>query len=488
MGLQSLSWGPNDLPFHILRTNKVFLKGLSAMTLTDLGELEDLFYATCGKLKDLLGRVNLYLSNNFKAPKDDYFTYTIRAYKHLGPITVEEFKSFLLAQEEILYHAGMIKVMNKAVLRKHEQEAAAKERREAYKGGSDSTGNTRDSQNNHNKTKRKSRQQSDTEGLRDVREECCGMIFGELAEKYRPILYKEQLSPQQERFVRRHYSALTEHEGQESNTPVKYVSPPNLGERDKSPYLSRSAEFPCICNPECLDTPLCATELSQNCLCKQDSLFCQLAEGWDAGDLEGDLNTANQWVVDNGVARILQVGDNGDINAQASTSLAGVNQASSKPVTEDVPDLSQKLSDGMTSEQLRSCNNVSTSVPEHQRSLSIWATPAANLGSGQSLLWHDLPRLYRRSWSPPANTRNFEIDNCPPEETRIPISARNRFPSARRIFDICHRGRMKPRDTSQIVCLSDKEVARQQRVKALAENESEEIVFNGVTYVVRRLF
>lgn len=180
------------------------MKSPALITMADLGELEDLYYATCGKLKELIERVNLHLQNNFKAPEDKYFTYTSKGFKHLGPIMVGEFKAFLLAQEEPLYHNGMVKMMTKAICQKSQRES--------------------------------------TKALRNIRAKPCGMIFGELAEKYRPIVYTEYLEDLKKATAGNHHSPSTEQSQDQSDPPVNSVRPCSREEQ--------GAEMPCDSGPK----------------------------------------------------------------------------------------------------------------------------------------------------------------------------------------------------------------------------------------------
>lgn len=44
--------------------------------------------------------------------------------------------------------------------------------------------------------------------------------------------------------------------------------------------------MPCICDPECMCADLCAGDLTQNCLCEENGLFCLVTKGWDIDDLD----------------------------------------------------------------------------------------------------------------------------------------------------------------------------------------------------------
>jgi len=61
--------------------------------------------------------------------------------------------------------------------------------------------------------------------------------------------------------------------------PGRYISPYNLDERMKRLDRPGLPEKPCICDPECMCADLCADDLTQNCLCEENGLFCLVTEG-----------------------------------------------------------------------------------------------------------------------------------------------------------------------------------------------------------------
>lgn len=482
--MQNLSWGPNDLPFHILRSNNLFSKSLSTLSIIDLGELEDLYYATCGKLKELLGQVNLHLFNKFKAPEDHYFTYTSKAYKHLGPITVEKFKAFLLAQEKILYNDGILKMMNKAVRSKKKGEAMktnSQNRINNYNVISPSE--QRSFSSSYDRFKYGSDWQRDTEGLRDIREISCGMIFGELAEKYRPTIHKEQLEDLQKKLFNVNHNTFTEQDENQSDSHTRYVSPYNLEERAKKLNIPGGAEMPCICDPECICAPLCAGDLTQNCLCEENGLFCRVTEGWNIDDLDvPDLENDKKLVSSDGLT---QETDSGDEHAKTETPSAILKAPISKPVREYESHLSQhKLSD-ITSPKPQAYSYTITPIPQCGGSLSIWATPS-NLGSRQSPLWQTLHRVSSGSCPPPNGTRKSMLASFSSRgDKSASVQRQSRFPSARRFLDLCRRDSKNRRDVLQMIRMPDNEEGRTNRINAQVKQE---IGFNGFTYIVRGLF
>ena len=65
-----------------------------------------------------------------------------------------------------------------------------------------------------------------------------------------------------------------------------YISPYNLNERAKKLTAPGAPEMPCICDPDCLCVPLCATDPTQNCLCEENGLFARVTQGMNIDDLD----------------------------------------------------------------------------------------------------------------------------------------------------------------------------------------------------------
>lgn len=453
----------------------------------DLGELEDLYYAACGKLKELLGQVNLYLLNKFKAPEDQYFTYTSKAYRHLGTITVKEFKAFLLAQEEILYNNGMLKMMGKAVRRKNEREAMKMHSHKRVGNPNDvSASEERGFPSPYIRLSQGWVWPRGIGGLRDIREQPCGMIFGELAEKYRTIIHKERLESLRKQPVNKNYQIFAEQDKNQCDPDTTYISPYNLEERPKKPNMPGGAEVHFISDQEYTYAPLCTGDLAQNYLREENGLLCRVTEGWDIDDSNlTDLKNKTKRVSHEAVAQTRQEAGSWDVQATTSTSSA-IQQA---PISTSI---SQKESQhGPSNVAYRTSpsqdTNIITSVPQYMKSLSIWATPSI-LGSRPSPCWHTLHEVSSKSCLPSSSNSNRILASCSSKENEsASVPARSKFPFVRRFLGLCRRNHRSSRDVLQMIRMSNKEEGREITDDVPKEQDSQEIVFDGFTYIVRRL-
>lgn len=140
--------------------------------MADLGELEDLYYATCAKLKERLDDVEIRLSNGFIRLEDDYFVYNSEGFGVTEPVTAGDWKSSLVAHAAFLYDPLVEGIMNRAVFLKHKRVKEAETAGRLPLNGK-------------------------FPGLRDVRNMSSGMIFGSLSEKYRIIVRREEVEKAQ---------------------------------------------------------------------------------------------------------------------------------------------------------------------------------------------------------------------------------------------------------------------------------------------------
>ena len=150
---QRHSFGPDDVIFYVLCQASVFQKGAHEVTLQDVGELECLYYAICGKVKEFLYDINVRLDNNFVSAEDEYITYMSEGFG-LESVTVGNFKDLLLSYEAFLYSPEILKLMKEGFKAKHIRE---------HRRGSRPT-------------------------FLDPRNMSSGMIFGSLREKHRAAL------------------------------------------------------------------------------------------------------------------------------------------------------------------------------------------------------------------------------------------------------------------------------------------------------------
>ena len=260
----------------------------------DLGELEDLYYAACAKLKELFQGVDILLTNGFREVRDTYFTYHNGPLNSLGPISIGAFKDSLLIHESILCSNELRSLLNRGVFEKNSRDITHNRRHEV--GQIDNTimqqqGAQRDNWEATGKHVNISNYEveqipgwrAEVEGLQDKANMSCGMIFGELAEKYRPMTMSAELEGSR---IDRQSTPEAPQAFQKKLSIPQYISPYNLNERAKKLNVPGGPEMPCICDPECICTPLCASEPTQNCLCEENGLFVRVTEGMDIDDLD----------------------------------------------------------------------------------------------------------------------------------------------------------------------------------------------------------
>lgn len=285
--------------------------------MTDLSDLEDLYYATCAKLKERMDDINIRLSNGFIHPKNNYFSYNSKGLGVTEPVTAGEWKATLTAHAKFLYDPLVEAIMGRAIFLMHKRAQEAKTQRLPLNGK--------------------------FPGLRDMRNMSSGMIFGSLAEKYRIVVHREEQEKaraaqaaqlRRERLPTRVQHLLAKEEvgdrasnatipamhshqdnkvpaaqvkglgnstvakdasedellpaqkyDETANPPQRYISPYNLEERAKKLNQPNGPEMPCICDPECICAPLCAAEPTENCFCEEHGLFCRVTEGMDIDEL-----------------------------------------------------------------------------------------------------------------------------------------------------------------------------------------------------------
>ena len=257
-----------------------------------LGELEDLYYATCAKLKELRQGVDILLTNGFKEINDTYFAYQNEPLRSLGPITIGTFSKCLLIHESILHSSELQSLLNKGVIEKNRCGLTHELHRER---GPDNSTNQHDVQRGNREGTAKytnisnhgfeqtSRWRVEVKGLEDKSNMSCGMVFGELAEKYRPMTMNAELEGL---MIQRKSTPEAPQAFQEEVSTQKYISPYNLNERAKKLNVPGGPEMPCICDPECICAPLCASDPTQNCLCEENGLFVRVTEGMNIDDLD----------------------------------------------------------------------------------------------------------------------------------------------------------------------------------------------------------
>ena len=247
----------------------------------DLGKLEDLYYASCAKLKELLQRVEILLTNGFRGVHDTYFSYRNEPLQSLGPISIGAFKHALLIHENILYSSELRSLLNRGIFEKNSRDIKQELAQSSQRGKRDGT------KKHINTLNQEFEQTSDwlaeVQGLQDKSNMSCGMVFGELAEKYRPMAMSAEFGGST---IDRKSTPEAPQPFQEKHLYREYISPYNLNERAKKLNVPGGPEMPCICDPECICAPLCASDPTQNCLCEENGLFVRVTEGMDIDDLD----------------------------------------------------------------------------------------------------------------------------------------------------------------------------------------------------------
>ena len=309
-----------------MRSGPFFASYPFQISVRDLGEFEDLYYATCAKLKELYQGVDILLANGFKDRHDVYFTYHGEPLATLGDVGVGEFGDSLVTHANILYSSEVSSLLDNSVKRKNMRSSK-------YDALHETSHNNLDIPYYHPgiwgekeaRIMNRSRHfkdnltwlKDDVEGLQDMGNMNCAMIFAMLAEKYGPMIAEGELdwavrpstsSPTPPHGMREWIAHLdrpdtpeppqmNDHVAEDeflrvmypSKYPTNdapYVSPYNLDERAKKLNDPNGPEMPCICDEDCICAALCASDPTQNCLCEENSLFVRVTEGMDIDDLD----------------------------------------------------------------------------------------------------------------------------------------------------------------------------------------------------------
>lgn len=276
--LQKVPSAPNDIQYHIRRCDPYFTTFPYEITSPELANFEDLYYATWAQIKTLLNEANLLLSNGFKQPQHDHFQFLGEPLRSLGPINLGDFQACLLSQQLLLQDRHFIQLLE-ASLKNHFTQDGAQHQTFATRGAFSPTLVERSLSNPGRRDsglEARGKAQHAEEGvqLSRITNMSSGMIFAYLSEKYRT----EHLDAQMKATQPYHTSSRI------SDKP--YVSPYNLDERAKKLHMPGRPELPCICDPDCMCVPLCASDPSRNCLCEENGLFARVTEGMDIDELD----------------------------------------------------------------------------------------------------------------------------------------------------------------------------------------------------------
>jgi hypothetical protein len=361
-----------------MRVQPFFSGNSFDVSLLELGQFEDLYYATCAKLKELSSGVDLLLTNGFKNPRDTYFTYKVANLARLGPINITDFRNCLAIHETFLYSQELKELLESGIKkmtireRKYDARKASSTQDgivpdycmftkfsfpmpvpsprtasdEEFDSEEEPMGLDDDEEGDVNnipyfhpgiwgKHEARIRNQQrylknkqiwlkDIKGLQDMTNMSCGMIFGMLAEKYRPIV-----GISIGRLGTPEAPELTPCTGTFEPVPA-YVSPYNLEERAKKLNNPDGPEKPCICDPDCLCAPLCASDPTQNCLCEDNALFARVTEGMDIDDLDvPDLVRRKRQASESSGSRTASVATMGEASAKVHAEDAASEDAKS---------------------------------------------------------------------------------------------------------------------------------------------------------------
>lgn len=269
------------------------------MSITDLGQFEDVYYATCAKLKELLQGVDLLLTNGFRSPSDTYFEY--RQYKRLSelePITIRDFKASLHAYKSILCSTEITDLLNKGIVEMdvHNDRHKSQMRMSCVYsiGHNDHHCSPTALEDGMHQTEEHIERQRDFfqqncsmqtkhRALQDTTNMGCSMIFGSLAEKYRPMVLTAESKGAS---IKREPTPDAPQIDEKPHFIPEYISPYNLEERAKKLNIPGGPEMPCLCDPDCICAPVCASDPTQNCLCEENGLFACVTQGMDIDDLD----------------------------------------------------------------------------------------------------------------------------------------------------------------------------------------------------------
>jgi hypothetical protein len=276
-----------------MRTHSFFASTALTMTIFSLGDFEDVYYATCAKLKELLQGVDLLLENGFRSPEDTYFAFHhCERLIQLNAISVGAFKASLHSYEEILNSSEVTALLNKGIMEKSIRQNEYDGQKQVIMGDevdeeailcriSKQTGDP--DQRWHGVFQESLGLLNEDRQLQDTSRMGCGMIFGSLAEKYRSMAVNTMSDGAS---INREPTPDIPLSCQEVRPKSRYVSPYNLDERAKKLDIPGGPEMPCLCDPDCICVPVCASDPLQNCLCEENGLFTRVTQGMDIDDLD----------------------------------------------------------------------------------------------------------------------------------------------------------------------------------------------------------
>lgn len=172
-------------------------------------------------MKALLNIVTIYIDEGFRAPNYKYFSYDSPGLRHLAPVELSQFRNMLEMLETALYSERITGPLNEAVLRKNWHLLNRSDKRsdtpDSLPGGLNYAEMIRrgHSMNGLNWSPQ-------IQGLQDLRNKPCGLVFAELTEKYVPIVLKEMIA-RMENEQRRALTRARGHKTEATDSPAPKV-------------------------------------------------------------------------------------------------------------------------------------------------------------------------------------------------------------------------------------------------------------------------
>lgn len=270
---QETGTGPIDLLYHVQRV--ISQLGPDRFYGPDfhLSDIEDLYYAVCGKTKDLRQCAELHLRNGFTKPDAPYIRCGQVGSSNLRSILLKDFLAAMAAQEAILYSSDIVDPLDKAVLQKN--------MRVVLEGQNDRV--------------LRMKAALEAQGLEDMHGMSCAMIFAALSEKYRAVEADERAQKENMRWRQRvqfyRWQALWQLCGGSIPSDDVLDQQPRVNLHDLTSRIEKledpnsATKYPCLCDPDCLCASLCAGEPDEDCLCETNPLFWRVTTGFEIEEL-----------------------------------------------------------------------------------------------------------------------------------------------------------------------------------------------------------
>jgi len=341
------------------------------------------------------------MTNGFTKLDDPYINFRGLGIDGVGPVPLRDFVTSLLAKEAVLYSSEIIDPLNRAILQKNmlkilDGESSKTDIIPGYdpaQHGPIHDPLIRQGMHFKRMGAYKANAALKAQGLQDMRKKSCSMIFGELSEKYRPILaeeaaeraQREQMRALERAQVHRERafqelcggSEITERDAQpdqDCGARQPHVNPYDLTSRVERLEDPNGPEFPCICDPDCLCAPLCAGEPEENCLCETDPLFWRVTSGYEMEELL-DRAENEKHLFGSRNNRLAQLMVGGLCSPKTPTFSCAVNAVEAQLATMEEVQL-QKHEAATTKPKPRAIPaTLVTPTKTHGNSLSIYATP-----------------------------------------------------------------------------------------------------------------